>query len=238
MLASENQNYILCTLSKKRDVLQVPLDLVFSEGDEIAFSCAGGVVHLTGYLVPNDDDFDGFGGEEGDSDLELGDEEQEQVALTKKPNKKLQQLLEAAGQDDDSDDDVDSDVDEENGQEDDDEDDDDDEEDDEDDDDDSEEEEDEEIFEPVAKKQKQQNGVAVNGKAPKQPEAVAKTAVPTTTKPKTITGGVIVEDIRVGKGEEAKAGRTVQVSFFILPDFQNNLFFLTYIFDMLKYKYA
>lgn len=215
VLASENENYILCTLSKKRDVLQVPLDLVFSEGDEIAFSCVGGVVHLTGYLVPNDDDFDGFGGEELDSELELGDEEEESVAP--KPNKKLQKLLEAAGQDE-SDDDVDSDVDE-NGQEeeaDDDSDEDDEEDDDEEEDDDSDDsEDDQEVVEPAAKKPKQQNGTAtaVNGKAPKpeaaKPQAAAAAAP---AKPKTLNGGVTIEDIRAGKGEEAKAGRTVSVS--------------------------
>lgn len=189
-------------------MLQVPLDLVFSEGDEIAFSCVGGVVHLTGYLVPNEDDFGGFG-EEGDSDLELGDEEEEQVA--QKPNKKLQKLLEAAGQEDS--DDVDSDVDEngldeEEGEEDSDEEDDDDDEEIEDED---SEEEDDEVVEPVAKKQKQQNGTAVNGKAAKAEAAKPAAAPAAAAKPKLVQG-VTIEDIRVGKGVEAKQGRTVNVS--------------------------
>lgn len=39
-LTSENENYILCTLDRKNN-LQARLDLVFSEGDDIAFSCIG-----------------------------------------------------------------------------------------------------------------------------------------------------------------------------------------------------
>lgn len=39
-LTSESENYILCTLDRKNN-LQARLDLVFSEGDDIAFSCIG-----------------------------------------------------------------------------------------------------------------------------------------------------------------------------------------------------
>lgn len=38
-LASGSENYLLCTLSKA--VKQIALNLIFSEGDEIAFSCVG-----------------------------------------------------------------------------------------------------------------------------------------------------------------------------------------------------
>lgn len=220
-LNSDNENYILCTLSKKKDVLQVPLDLVFSEGDEISFS-ANGVVHLTGYLIPNDE-FDGFGAE-GD-DEELDEEEQEDdeevpelVPVPTKLSKKqleLKKLLEAELEQDDEED---SDFEEEAGddedvdEEDDDEDDDDEEADD--DSDDDEEADEEEIAEPVAKKQKQSNGVA-NGKAEKvQPkkQEQQKVAQPE-PKEKVLQGGVKVEDIRVGKGPEAKPGKKVQVRY-------------------------
>lgn len=40
MLTSEKENYIICTLNKK-NCIQTNLDLVLSEGDEIAFSCIG-----------------------------------------------------------------------------------------------------------------------------------------------------------------------------------------------------
>lgn len=71
-----------------------------------------------------------------------------------------------------------------------------------------------------AGKQKQ-NGLA-NGKAPKeQPQKKAdqknQTASPQKTdatqksKTKTLANGVIIEDLRVGKGPEAKTGRKVQV---------------------------
>lgn len=38
-LGSENENYLLCNLSKS--TTQVPLNLIFSEGDSIAFSSVG-----------------------------------------------------------------------------------------------------------------------------------------------------------------------------------------------------
>lgn len=40
LLTSDNENHILCTLDRKSN-LQAPLDLMFSEGDDIAFSCVG-----------------------------------------------------------------------------------------------------------------------------------------------------------------------------------------------------
>lgn len=201
VLASESENYILCTLSKKKDLLQVPLDLVFSEGDEISFSCVGGVVHLTGYLVPNDE-FDGFG--DGEEDV---DSEQEELEVNSKPtSKSLKRMLEAAEAEarDSDEEDIDSDESglDESGDGDD------------SDDDDVEEEEDgeeeeEEIEEPVAKKPKQNGTTVVNGKAPKN----EKSPVAQPIKERKLNGGVIVEDIRIGKGQEAVNGRTVQVRF-------------------------
>lgn len=218
-LTSDNENYILCTLSKKKDVLQVPLDLVFSEGDEISFS-SNGEVHLTGYLIPNDE-FDGYGPEGDDEELDEEEEDEEVPELVpaaaKKLSKKqleLKKLLEAELQQDDEED---SDFDEEAGDAEDvdEEEDDDEEDDDEDDDDDSEEDdEEEEIAEPVAKKQKQSNGVA-NGKAekvqPKKQEQPQPKVAQQESKEKVLQGGVKVEDIRVGKGPEAKPGKKVQV---------------------------
>lgn len=118
------------------------------------------------------------------------------------------------------------------GEDDDDDDDEEDDEDDDDDDDDDEEEEEEEVAAP-AKKQKlekgaKQNGVA-NGKPPKQAEPPKKKQKveqkqqqqpqkpqqqqQPSQKPqkKTLANGVIIEELRVGKGPEAKQGKRVQV---------------------------
>lgn len=55
LLGFENRNYLLCTLQKGKWV-QVPLDLNFQIGDKVSFATNGpGHVHLTGYLVPEDD---------------------------------------------------------------------------------------------------------------------------------------------------------------------------------------
>ncbi|KAG4075722.1 hypothetical protein HA402_003547 [Bradysia odoriphaga] len=50
ILKSDKVDYILCILNKAERV-QMPLNLIFSEGDEISFRSIGGTVHLTGYLV-------------------------------------------------------------------------------------------------------------------------------------------------------------------------------------------
>lgn len=47
-------NHLLCNLSKKNS--QTTLDLAFSEGETISFFSKGaGSVHLTGFLLPDDD---------------------------------------------------------------------------------------------------------------------------------------------------------------------------------------
>jgi len=51
----ENGEFILCNLTKSQP--QVQLDLIFSEGEKIKFYTAGGKgnVHMTGYVMPEDD---------------------------------------------------------------------------------------------------------------------------------------------------------------------------------------
>ncbi|XP_049937691.1 46 kDa FK506-binding nuclear protein [Schistocerca serialis cubense] len=52
----QNAEFILCNLQKNK-VFQTPLDLNFMAGDKIAFYTSGkGRVHLTGYLIDDDDD--------------------------------------------------------------------------------------------------------------------------------------------------------------------------------------
>jgi FK506-binding nuclear protein len=60
MYTQENTNFLLCTLQKGK-VFQVNIDLNFQEGDAVCFSTKGnGIVHLTGYLVPEEEEFDDF----------------------------------------------------------------------------------------------------------------------------------------------------------------------------------
>lgn len=68
---ADDANHLLCNLDKQTS--HVALDLAFSEGETIAFFSKGaGIVHLTGYLIPEDPDFDGFGmGEEEIEDEEV-----------------------------------------------------------------------------------------------------------------------------------------------------------------------
>lgn len=73
MLCYEGRNYLLCNLQKKQ-TCQAPLDLNFQEGTKISFTSNGsGHVHLTGYLVPDDDDMDDM------DELEEEEEEEEEV---------------------------------------------------------------------------------------------------------------------------------------------------------------
>jgi len=78
--ADDKQEHLLGTLNSE-NTLQLPLNLIFVEGQEIAFFINGpGTVHLTGYILPEDDSYDdGFGNfdEEGSDEevSELSEEE-------------------------------------------------------------------------------------------------------------------------------------------------------------------
>jgi len=204
-------NHLLCNLTKKQ--FQTTLDLAFSEGETIAFFSKGaGSVHLTGFLLPEDDNF-------GDFNEEASDEEGENAVASPQKTK-----IDVNAEDEDSDSD-DSDFDEEDlaaelaeddsGEE---------EEDIDDDADLEEASEDEEVVQPPAKiakvdKKVKQNGLA-NGKAPKevqQPDKKKKKEQqpqktdPQKSKQKTLAGGVVVEDLRSGKGPEARPNKKVTV---------------------------
>lgn len=256
MLTSEENTYLLCTLGKKTP--QVALDLNFDEGDQISLCTKGeGVVHLTGYLMPNEEDM--FGGmddeEEEEEDEEVEDSPQkgkgkERVAkkVAQKVNAKEVQLQEdaeedeldetfelpkgankkagakgAAEEEEDSDDDDDDDDDEDDEDDDDDEDmedskldgeedsddDDDEDDDDEDDSDDSEDEQPKAKVAKVEKKASKQNGVE-NGKAsPKEQKKEG--GQQQEAKTRTLQGGLVVEDLKVGSGQEAKPGKKIAV---------------------------
>ncbi|CAH1396518.1 unnamed protein product [Nezara viridula] len=73
-----NIPFILCNLQKPK-VIQSPLNLNFVSGDRVTFFCRGnGTVHLTGYLITEDDDDFGVFGEEGEEVEEEEDEEEEE----------------------------------------------------------------------------------------------------------------------------------------------------------------
>jgi len=87
MIESEKANYALCTLQSNR-IPQQPLDLNFTEGEEVKFFLDGngGDVHLTGYLLETpreyeyeeEDDLDAPMTSEDDTSLTLEDEESEE----------------------------------------------------------------------------------------------------------------------------------------------------------------
>lgn len=270
MLTSEENTYLLCTLGKDRP--QVALDLNFEEGDQISLATKGdGMVHLTGYLVPSEEDMFGGLGDDEEDEEELEDEvpakngkaaaKQDRIAkkVAQKVNAKEVQLEEgdeddmdetfelpkgakkqgqkggAAADSDDDDDDEDEDDDDEDdsddegldeskadGEDDDDDDDDDDDEDDDDEDDDDDEEDDSEDEQPKAKvakvdkKAPKQNGVE-NGKASskelkkEEKSAGQKEEAGAAGKTRTLQGGLVVEDLKVGGGAEAKPGKKVAV---------------------------
>lgn len=96
MLCYESRNYLLCSL-KKSSTCQVPLDLNFQQGMKIAFTCNGhGHVHLTGYLIPEDDlNLDELEDEEEDEQDEQ--EEQEKAPkLTKGAKRKMEKELKSS----------------------------------------------------------------------------------------------------------------------------------------------
>lgn len=68
MYSHEDSSYLLCTLQKGSQI-QCPLDLNFAQGEKLCFLTKGnGIVHLTGFLIPDDE----FG------DFDSGDEEEEE----------------------------------------------------------------------------------------------------------------------------------------------------------------
>lgn len=74
MYSDGANTFLLCTLQKGKE-LQCALDLNFDQGDTVCFSTKGnGIVHLTGYLMPDyEEDF-------GDMSDESGEEDEEELS--------------------------------------------------------------------------------------------------------------------------------------------------------------
>jgi FK506-binding nuclear protein len=67
MVEVDKNEFVMCTLNKS-NTMQQPIDLNFMKGTEVAFFTQGkGSVHLTGFLIPDEDAFGDYGEEEEDS---------------------------------------------------------------------------------------------------------------------------------------------------------------------------
>lgn len=78
MIEHGKTEFLLCTLEYDR-IMQVPLDLLFIEGEEVSFFLNGeGVVHLTGYVTDNEDKTAELTSDQSSEESEnLSDEESE-----------------------------------------------------------------------------------------------------------------------------------------------------------------
>lgn len=107
MVQTEQAEFMLCTLEQGK-TYQVHLDLNFVEGEEVTFFLKGkGLVHLTGYLVPEDMDESAYANmmegeesedisEEEDSDEEDSDEEVPQLKAIEAGSKRKMKTAAAA----------------------------------------------------------------------------------------------------------------------------------------------
>ncbi|XP_050584935.1 46 kDa FK506-binding nuclear protein-like [Bombus affinis] len=236
MLYYEGTSYLLCNL-RKSSTWQVPLDLNFHEGTTIAFICHGhGHVHLTGYLIPDEDlDLDELEDAEGEEDEEEEEEQVPQLVDKKskrkaidtlkneKNTKRLKQEIEAESSDEDieldgmneendSDDSEEGDESVLNEDEDEDE--------DEEGEEDKEDEEEEEKVKPQQKdkknKQQQQKKKMLNGKEAKQKKDKREQQqneinIQSDQKTRVVEGGVQIKELKVGNGVFAKSGKLVSV---------------------------
>ena len=88
MVETNGTEYLLCNLHQE-NCLQERLDLMFAEGEEISLFANGkATVHLTGYVMPDDE----FGDFEEEDDIEDEEEEQVKVPGLNGKRKKTEQL--------------------------------------------------------------------------------------------------------------------------------------------------
>ncbi|XP_076751428.1 FK506-binding protein 39kD [Xylocopa sonorina] len=234
MLYYEDSSYLLCNL-KKNSTWQVPLDLNFQEGTTIAFICHGhGQVHLTGYLIPDED----LGLDELEEEEEEEEEDEEAPQLVnkqskrkavdspkreknvKRPNQEIEaessdEEVELDGMKEENDSDDSEEEDEESLLN--------EEEDSEEDADAEEEEIEEKKLKPQQKdkknkqqqKKKEDKKKLVNGKETKQKKSKGEQQneqnSQTDQKKKVVEGGVQIEELKVGNGPFAKSGKFVSV---------------------------
>ncbi|XP_017104930.2 39 kDa FK506-binding nuclear protein [Drosophila bipectinata] len=234
-LMAEKQKYIVATVSKT--IPQVPLDLNFSKGDQIMFQTTGdATVSLLGYLhdIDSDEDDEDFNienvlkgiskkngkadedeDEDDDDEEDEDDEDEDEDVDDSQLMEEYESFLENGEEEDSEDDEDESGEDEE----------------------DSDDEEEEVVEEPKAKQAKLSPGAKAKGKPAKEQNGVAKKDQPKQQQQKakgdkpeskkeepnqkqaqqaaggerTVSGGVKVSDVVVGKGDEAKSGKRVFV---------------------------
>lgn len=79
MVEVDQVETLIANLSEKHGILQCPLDLQFDVGSQVAFYISGGTsVHLSGYVVPDEDelfDEEEEEGEEEEEEMDTSDEE-------------------------------------------------------------------------------------------------------------------------------------------------------------------
>lgn len=87
MYSDGESTFLLCSLQKGKE-MQCSLDLNFAEGDTVCFSTKGnGIIHLTGYMIP-DEDFGDMDMDEGDESVDESEEEEAQPDLRELLQKK------------------------------------------------------------------------------------------------------------------------------------------------------
>ncbi|CRK88506.1 CLUMA_CG002258, isoform A [Clunio marinus] len=226
MYVHDENSYLLCTLQKGK-VYQCPLDLNFQEGDKLCFSTKGnGIVHLTGFLTDEFDDFgDGMGElDDEESELEEMPDLRRKLEKKKKTEKETPVAKKSKQQDSDEDEDDEEEEDDSDAHQADGKDSDDEEEEDSDEEDDSDEEEESEEEEQSPpkkqqkldtqqnnKKEKLKNGNLENGNKKQQEQQQSKKGKGEEGKLQKLQGGLLVQDLKVGSGAEAKQGKRVQV---------------------------
>ncbi|XP_011494143.1 PREDICTED: 46 kDa FK506-binding nuclear protein [Ceratosolen solmsi marchali] len=120
MVCYDKRNYLLCTL-QKNSIWQVPLDLNFQEGTKIGFTFNGdGHVHLTGYLITEEEELDEMDDfeEEDDEDIPKlvgGKKRKASNSPIEQNDVKQSKTSKVAEDEDDDDDDDESDSDNEDG---------------------------------------------------------------------------------------------------------------------------
>jgi len=183
IVKSDELEYILCVLNKSKTV-QVPLDLIFSKGDNIAFRSVGGTVHLTGYLV-DDEDYCGM----GEADSSEGEEDIPDLV----PAKGLEHEDSAESPDEASDDEADGDSDAEESEE-------------------ESTKPPPAKIQKMQKMNGMANGQSKRQEKQKESKQKKQKHQQTTEKTvKASPSGLKIEDLRVGQGAVAKLGRKIQV---------------------------
>jgi len=98
MYSDGESTFLLCTLQKGKE-LQCSLDLNFAEGDTVCFSTKGtGIVHLTGYMMP-EDDFGDMDMDEEDESVDESEPEEAQADLRELLQKKKKEKEKAGKKD-------------------------------------------------------------------------------------------------------------------------------------------